>query len=64
MEDRTESLRLIALIRLVPVPFGVTNYLLSVTKAPFSSYAIGTLTYLVKVSINVWIGVSLQGVIN
>ena len=48
------------MIRMMMVPYGLTNYAFSVTQIPFSAYAIGSLGYVVKIPIYVYMGCVLE----
>ena len=57
-----QSIKIIALLRLVMIPFGLTNYMLGVTSVTFVNYMTGTCSYLFKSSLHTFIGCTLYSV--
>ena len=55
----TDGILLVALLRLVFIPFGLTCYTLGVTAVGFCDYVIGTLFYIFKIMLIVLIGCSI-----
>ena len=51
-----EGVKIIAMMRLVVLPFGITNYLLGVTSAKFWQFAIGSSAYIVKLFFHLYLG--------
>ena len=57
--DPNQSIKIIALMRLIMIPFGLTNYLLGVTAVSFWRYMLGSSAYLFKCSLHTYIGCTL-----
>lgn len=58
-QDPNQSLKVIALMRLIMIPFGLTNYLLGVTSVSFWRYMLGSSAYIFKCSLHTYIGCTL-----
>ena len=55
----TKGIFLVALLRLIFIPFGLTCYFLAVTSIEILAYMIGTIFYLFKIMLIVLIGCSI-----
>ena len=54
--DGWEGVKIIAMLRLIVLPFGITNYVLGVTSARFWQFALGSLAYTVKLFFHCYVG--------
>ena len=52
----TSGIMLVALLRLMFIPFGLVSYMLGVTSVTFCDYFVGTLVIIVKVMLIVLVG--------
>jgi uncharacterized membrane protein YdjX (TVP38/TMEM64 family) len=55
----TSGIMLVALLRLMFIPFGLVSYMLGVTSVAFCDFFIGTLAYIVKIMLLVLVGCSI-----
>jgi uncharacterized membrane protein YdjX (TVP38/TMEM64 family) len=52
----TRGILFVALLRLMPVPFGLVSYLLGITVLALIDYMIGNCAYIVKIALYVFLG--------
>ena len=55
-KDKWQGIKMVALIRLVMLPFAFMCYVLAITSLGYFQYLIGSLTYLIKVSLYTFVG--------
>ena len=55
-----DAITIVVLLRLMFIPKGLANYVLGATSVSFFAYAIGSVAYVVKLSIIIYIGVNIN----
>ena len=55
-EDKWQGTKMVALIRLVMLPFAFMCYVMAITSLKYWQYIIGSLTYLIKTSLYTFVG--------
>lgn len=60
----SEGITVVALLRLTFAPFGISNYILGVTSISVTDYLIGTCSYILNCSLQVFIGCSFYSIQN
>lgn len=60
----SEGITVVALLRLTFAPFGISNYILGVTSISLTQYMLGTCSYVLNCSLQVFIGCSFYSIQN